>query len=561
MLAAAGTVEARLKYYRYNDNIPMVEMSLNMMVAMGVLEPIPSRLVYDGNPYNRLVSDRAGRYSRASYNYPRSGLSSRYRYNDYWDEPVRPYRRYSRSRYGYEPDLWDHSWADHWDAPRNTSWGRWNSPRYSSWDSPWYSNWGSRGAYSPWTSQWDNPWYRSGVNPWSNQWTMPWSSPYGYSNSWPIMPGYSSIPLLPNELLDDSWRNTMPYQFEEPASQINGNNGARGQKTSWSSRPSRYTYKRISQRGRSNTNYRRLNGLWIDNNGEMLGIRDNQFLWYDNNRYAKGQLIKSPTMMEARISENRTVVRFRYKLKGNEMVIMSRDGKMRSFSRMPMIQARHAAARHDAAHSGYRQGSDNLHVQHYRYQSGPEALKIVYPRVQAGADREVADFTAYKASYNVAPLMNRVIMPQVPGHHHTETSNPAEADNDTGVATADVSAAVATDIAMTAANPDTDVDAVLPATADDSKEKQAAVEQPAGVDPDDPYTYLFSYLKDSETTVETATDAGNADAAVDIENSNIWKPNNLFPHRRRDAEASADNDGANHQDNKELVWSGPGSWD
>ena len=52
LLAPLGNAEARLKYYRYNDNIPMVEMSLNMMVAMGVLEPIPSRLVYDGNPYS-----------------------------------------------------------------------------------------------------------------------------------------------------------------------------------------------------------------------------------------------------------------------------------------------------------------------------------------------------------------------------------------------------------------------------------------------------------------------------------------------------------------------------
>ena len=56
LLAKANTVEARLKYYRYNDNIPMVEMSLNMMVAMGVLEQIPSRLVHDGNPYNRMVT-------------------------------------------------------------------------------------------------------------------------------------------------------------------------------------------------------------------------------------------------------------------------------------------------------------------------------------------------------------------------------------------------------------------------------------------------------------------------------------------------------------------------
>ena len=101
VLAMAGNVEARLKYYRYNDNIPMVEMSLNMMVAMGVLEPIPGRLVQDGNPYNRMVNTSYGPYSRSGYSYPeRAYRYSSYGYNDYLDGPIDPYDSYY-NRYNY----------------------------------------------------------------------------------------------------------------------------------------------------------------------------------------------------------------------------------------------------------------------------------------------------------------------------------------------------------------------------------------------------------------------------------------------------------------------------
>ena len=162
LLAMAGTVEARLKYYRYNDNIPMVEMSLNMMVAMGVLEPIPSRLVHDGNPYHRMVNASYGPYSRSGYStYPeRSRRYSNYRYNDYLDGPIDPYdsyyggyndRNYDRyygSRYGYSPDYQRY----------RTSGNQWNSP--------WADRWGN---------QWEGPWGNTRGNTWDYQQGSPWS--------------------------------------------------------------------------------------------------------------------------------------------------------------------------------------------------------------------------------------------------------------------------------------------------------------------------------------------------------------------------------------------------
>ena len=69
LLVVTTNVEARLKYYRYSHNIPMVEMSLNMMDAMGVLDQIPRELVNDGNPYNRLATAGYNPYTRSPYGY------------------------------------------------------------------------------------------------------------------------------------------------------------------------------------------------------------------------------------------------------------------------------------------------------------------------------------------------------------------------------------------------------------------------------------------------------------------------------------------------------------
>ena len=386
LLVKANTVEARLKYYRYNADIPMVEMSLNMMVAMGVLDQIPGRLVHDGNPYHTLSDRRYRNYSRYPYASPASArYSSRYRYDDYWDEPFsrysdywdepfsrysdywdepysyygnyrhepRHYRRYARSRYDYEPyrNPWryrDSRWTD-----------RWSDPWYANWSSPGLNRYGY--GY-PWNTAWSNPW----GNSWGYQWMNPWSSPYAYLGGLPYTSIYPSTPLSTDGLQGLSRSGT----HNKTDNSSNNSNDSRGsEQPAWFGKPSRVSYNRGAYRS-DNSRYRRLNGLWVGNEGEMLGIRGERFLWYDDrNQYAIGHLSRSPTMMKARIDGTNDVISYHYRLSGDELVIMSRDGKMRVFNRMPLLKSYRGMPKPRAAYSSYQPGSDNTYFSHSSFQS------------------------------------------------------------------------------------------------------------------------------------------------------------------------------------------------
>ncbi len=618
LLAPIGNAEARLKYYRYNDNIPMVEMSLNMMVAMGVLEPIPSRLVYDGNPYNRLATARYDRYPD-SYYYPRRArYSGRSRYfDDYRDEPIRPYRRYSRSRYNdlhdfydlYEP--WERYRGSYWDSPRYSRWDspwadRWGSPWSSAWDNPWDSPWGSRWGGSPWDSvgysPWSSPWYSGGLNPWSTTLLNPWSSPYSYMGGWPLIQGYTTVPVLPEAAPGANYPGTnyleTPSYQPEPQSrqqpqprQQQYRNGYKAQKTAWSartarsayrSRPHRVKYRPDQGRGDVKNTYQRLNGLWIDDSGEMLGIRGDRFLWNDDDRYARGQLLKSPTMMEARINETRTVIRFQYKLSGNELVILSRDGRTRTFHRMPLVESQLITNRQPVDYSSADPDSKYLHLD-YSYK--PAAVRTISapprahgnPENSRAAKRVASRFASY-APASQPPLAVRALpVTYSRGMTPADTVSapvPATTDSVHAPRPAPVSktgerAAAADEPPVQESAPDADGEQPKTASGRNDEAEQeadgddAAASLPADAAANDPYTYLYSYLKDpalaSDRDAEGADDAGAAGAGANRGGSNIWKPNELFPQRRRDA-INARPQRAPVSGKEEFAWSASPSW-
>jgi len=394
LLAKANTVEARLKYYRYNDNIPMVEMSLNMMVAMGVLEQIPSRLVHDGNPYNRMVTAKYDPQSRSRYGYPVStGYHGHRRYNDYLDDLESPYDRYYSNRFAYAPyrDRY-RRWGDRWNEPWYSRWGnQWNNPWSTGWSDPWHSPWGGiwndrlnnpGGGYwnNPWGSAWSNQW----MNPWSNPWSTtivnPYASPYSGLGGWPYMPGYPNLLMSPNTLFESD--QTMDDQLQSDPSSVNqqpGHDGYTLNPTSWSANPATSNHDRDRYRSDNRSPESRLNGLWIGDNGEMLGIRGGNFLWYDgNNRYANGKLIKTPTMMEARAEGSNMIIRYHYGFLGDELVTMSRKGKIRTYSPMPLKQSPYASGPH-AAYSNYRQYADGANSANANDESDLAAPMSAYP--------------------------------------------------------------------------------------------------------------------------------------------------------------------------------------
>ena len=608
LLFTASTVEARLKYYRYNDNIPMVEMSLNMMVAMGVLEPIPSRLVHDGNPYHRMVTASYSPYSRSAYSYPESSHRySHYRYNDYLDGPIDPYDRYSSryygSRYGYSHDYPRYrTWGNQWDSPWANRWdNQWDGPWSNNWDSPWAyqrgnpwnSDWGS-----PWGSQWSNPWnsgwgnqwgnsWNSGWgSPWGNTWNYPWMNPWsnttGYQGGWPYTSGYTALPLSPDQLMGNDWSKNNSSQSDDTSRQYRNKEGYKAEKTSWSGHPSGMSYRHSGNNSGNKRPNRKLNGLWIGNNGEMLGIRGNRFLWYDDNsQYAKGQLLKSPTMMKARIDGANTVVHYQYKLQGNELVIISRNGKMRTFNRMPLIQPQNASARSHAAYSSYKPESDNAHVLYSMYGTGQQYEKAISPRHPS--DRHASSYETNRRSGPVAPhkynsfhrsgRSNPRDSRAVNGFREDHASTSAPTDNGSLLTryapeTVFDSAAVISKAAYTrdatrkrqtetfyaADQADTiplykqnlaagkldaagGTDSVVTVDVVTDQESTAWNSFPAGADMDDPNTYLYSYLKDNASVTTSANQdgsdsTGGSRVAEKNDRSNIWKPNSMFPARR-----------------------------
>jgi hypothetical protein len=642
LLVTANTVEARLKYYRYNDNIPMVEMSLNMMVAMGVLEPIPSRLVHDGNPYHRMVTASYSPYSRSAYSYPESSHRySHYRYNDHLDGPIDPYDRYSSryygSRYGYSHDYpryrtwgnqWDSPWANRWDnqwdGPWSNSWDSpwayqrgnpwnsdWGSPWGNQWSSPWNSGWGSpwgnqrgnpwnSGWGSPWGNQWSNPWNSGYGSPWGNtwnyQWMNPWSSTTGYQPGWPYTSGYSALPLSPDQLLGNDWSKNNTYQSDDASRQYRDKEGYKAEKTSWSGHSSGVNYKRS---GNTRPN-RKLNGLWIGDNGEMLGIRGNRFLWYDDNQYAKGQLFKSPTMMKARIDGANSVVHYHYKLQGNELVIISRNGKMRSFNRMPLMQLQNASAKPQAAYSSYQPESDNPQVSYSSYGSGLMVNKrSLNSRNQSDRLDQAPD--ANRRTNTVAPRGYysderhgtwSTHLPYIDKGSREEISQAARpVDSGSNSYTGEVyigdsgsasTVPLYTQYQPAAAAPkfssSADDSVVTPSTGVNIDSSTWNSEF-AGLDMDDPNTYLYSYLKDNDYTHgsvsshsrndSTQMNPASADqnhyygsaAAEKSERSNIWKPNSMYPARRGNTARWSLSELAANSNMRQLGILNAGSWD
>ena len=100
----------------------------------------------------------------------------------------------------------------------------------------------------------------------------------------------------------------------------------------------------------------------------------------------------------------------------------------------------------------------------------------------------------------------------------------------------------------------------------------------AGLDMDDPNTYLYSYLKDSgnmhssiaahsgensNQMNSTTADQDNGDAsvvAVKSSGSNIWKPNQLFPRQRQNM-ARAESALTANSEMGRFTWPDNGSWE
>lgn len=233
VLGSVTSVQARVKYYRSNSNMPFVTMMLNMMVVMGILDKIPG--------------EYAGGYG---------GMPG-------W------------SPYGYRR--------------ANPGWRNYRTGRYSS-----YPGWRSgayRGRYPGYNSPYYSP-YSSYRNPLA---LYPGVSPYRspIKNRPDIQKAYrdynrSWLPMSPATCKDE------PCDFDQSE----------------------------------------LTGLWVTDEGEMLGIRNEQFLWTDGvDAYVTGLMDISPGYVVANVDESDQQIVYQYQLEGDHLITRDRGGEIRHFWR------------------------------------------------------------------------------------------------------------------------------------------------------------------------------------------------------------------------------------
>lgn len=79
-----------------------------------------------------------------------------------------------------------------------------------------------------------------------------------------------------------------------------------------------------------------LDGLWLAQDGEMLGIKNKRYLWSDGKkRYLTGRLKIENEYLVADVDGHERLMRFKYKLAGDHLLTMQPNGVVREFVRIP----------------------------------------------------------------------------------------------------------------------------------------------------------------------------------------------------------------------------------
>ena len=88
-----------------------------------------------------------------------------------------------------------------------------------------------------------------------------------------------------------------------------------------------------------NNNPAKLNGVWVTQHGEMLAIKNQQFLWSDGrSNYLTGLIKTQRNVFSLKAKDNGTVVNYQYQLDNARFQTRDVNGVVRSFVRVPMNQ-------------------------------------------------------------------------------------------------------------------------------------------------------------------------------------------------------------------------------
>ncbi len=378
LLLSTQFVRAETKLYQYDGKLPFVQMMLNMMVAMGILDRLPANAAYGGygrsaypsslwsslinpyaknNPYLRALAMRG--ITPGSSSFPMQNM--------YGNNP------FVRSPWLQSP--WSQSALNYPDAAGiSPLWGSpsWGVLPYNSYTENSYSPYAYAGDGVSDLSGWVNePWEESAWNSRTGYYDKNYPRQHDAYRENTASTASTTVPLVQN----------FNYNVPENKPQSNGLNDKLNHNTAESrsplarlvrpdarqsdinqsrSLPSRQGEAAPQQRPSPlHKRYKArhapvqkacvtefcglkipdLNGLWVAQSGEMLGIKNHRYLWSDgDSRYLTGQLKIQNEYLLANVDGHEQVMRFKYKLAGNRLLTMQPDGVIREFVRMPRGQ-------------------------------------------------------------------------------------------------------------------------------------------------------------------------------------------------------------------------------
>lgn len=88
-----------------------------------------------------------------------------------------------------------------------------------------------------------------------------------------------------------------------------------------------------------NNNPAKLSGVWLTQHGEMLAIKNQQFLWSDGrSNYLTGLIKTQGNVISLKAKDNGLVVNYQYQLDNARLQTRDSNGVVRSFVRVPMNQ-------------------------------------------------------------------------------------------------------------------------------------------------------------------------------------------------------------------------------
>lgn len=371
-LVSSQNVCAGVDIYRYDGKLPFIKMMLGMMDAMGVIDKLPANGRYGTNPYSRYSNNPYSNNPFARTPWSQSPWTQSNQYGEsgvspIWGSPdwgVLPIDRYTRN---YN-NLYGSNYLPHWSQSDLDGWV----------DEPW--------EVSKWNNKAENPRPTAGGQA-NNAQVAPQALQQVSPQPYPQQPG--NAPLVQNfnfgapdgANAESRSANRSPLAKLAPPTQPGWQSAQQaprppvrqplnqaGNQARNQSPLAKKSYRNLSQKpcvtefcGLKKPN---LNGLWVSQSGEMLGINDHRYLWSDgNSRYLTGQIKVQNEYLMANVDEHEQIMRFKYKLAGNQLLTMQPDGTIREFARMSRDQYKNFNSGRQP--KGYTGGSSQGYGQNY----------------------------------------------------------------------------------------------------------------------------------------------------------------------------------------------------